>query len=137
MVSSSRRGVENEDGFSCYPNELLLTKPGKSAGERLAGYVQLSRNNAFWMFEPNLDGRAFVGNRAVPQEPMNAARLRILKGQIIEQCDHISQVSAHRCKHSQRKLRTFAQQGHKFSFWYNNHRARRQARARWQDSLRL
>ena len=112
--------------FPDYPNELLVTKPGKSAGERFARDVQLSRHNAFWMFEPNLGGRASLRIRAVPQEPMDAARLRIFKGQIIEQCDHLSQVSAHRCKHSQRELWTFAQQCHEFSFWYNNHRAQRQ-----------
>ena len=46
-------------------NELLLTKPEQSAGERLARYVQFSRYNSFWMFKPNLERRAFVGNRTV------------------------------------------------------------------------
>ena len=76
--------------FPVITNKLLVTKPGKSAGERLARDVQFSRYNAFWMFEPNLDGRASLRIRAVPQEPMNAACLRILKGQIIEQGDHLS-----------------------------------------------
>ena len=50
----------------------------------------------------------------------------VFQGQIIEQGDHRSQVLAHRCKHSQRKLRPFAQQRQEFCFRNKNHRARRQ-----------
>ena len=78
------------------------------------------------MFEQNFDRRAFVRVQAVPQEPMDATSFRILQGQIIEERHHPSQVLAHRCKHSQRKLRAPAKQTHELTFWDNNDCARRQ-----------
>ena len=51
--------IKNEDAFACHPNELLVTEPSKSSGERFARDVQFGRNNAFGMLEPDLDWRPF------------------------------------------------------------------------------
>ena len=61
------------------------------------------------VFKLDLEWDAFMRNRALSQQPMNAARFRILESEIIEKRDDITQMLAHRRKHSQCKLRPFAQ----------------------------
>ncbi|HEY5705311.1 MAG TPA: hypothetical protein VIS96_07035, partial [Terrimicrobiaceae bacterium] len=43
---------------------------------------------AFGIFKFNLEGRACVGNRAVPQEPIDAACFRIFQCQVVEKGDY-------------------------------------------------
>ena len=101
--------VEDDDFFARRANKLFAAKTGQHARERLARDIQLGRHNAFGVFKLDLEWGAFMGNRALSQQPVNAARFRILESEIIEKRDDAAQMLAHRRKHSQCKLRPFAQ----------------------------
>ena len=101
--------VEDDDCFPPGANMLFAAKRSQHTRERLAGDIQLGRHNTFGVVKLDLERGAFRRNRALSQQPVNAARFRILEGEIIEKGDDPSQMLAHRRKHSQCKLRPFAQ----------------------------
>jgi len=101
--------VEDDDCFARCANKLFAAKRSQHTRERLAGDIQLGRHNTFGVFKLDLEWDVFMGNRALSQQPVNAARFRILESEIIEQGDNLSQMLAHRREHSQCKPRPFAQ----------------------------
>ena len=101
--------VEDDDCFARCANKLFAAKRSQHTRERLAGDIQLGCHNTLGVFKLDLEGRTFVGNRALSQEPMDTARLRIFERQIIQKPDDPPQMLAHRCEHSQCKLGPFAQ----------------------------
>jgi hypothetical protein len=101
--------VEDDDCFARCANKLFAAKRSQHTRERLAGDIQLGRHNTFGVFKLDLEWDVFMGNRALSQQPVNAARFRILESEIIEKRDDAAQMLAHRRKHSQCKLRPFAQ----------------------------
>ena len=92
--------VEDDDCFARCANKLFAAKRSQHTRERLAGDIQLGRHNTFGVFKLDLEWNVFMGNRALSQQPVNAARFRILEGEIIEKGDDPSQMLAHRRKHS-------------------------------------